>query len=306
MKTSKRLLAVLLAILTLALLAAPASVASAKSALPKIEGLNIFTSKAKQITMTWNAISGVSGYEIWRSTTGKTGSYELITDVQKPVYTDTGLKHSKTYYYAVRAWGLDANGGFVYGPYKKANMSTRITKAYAAGHLVKAWKAMDKFVSAYDYESGKYIEQIRGDWYGFYFPFTLSGCDTMADAVNYLHKYFTKKAAKAMAKFYLKTINGELYIWLPQDPGFMGPLVINDVSVKKISYRDKQAVCKFNTWIVPAYSDEEDPELEYIPWKVALDYENGTWLFEDDGWYNFMFDYTTVLTPNDGRGPDEI
>ena len=105
-----------------------------------------------------------------------------------------------------------------------------------------------------------------------------------------------KKLAQKIVDFYMKTVKGRLYIWLPQDPGEWESLVINDIPTLKLSYSDKKVGCKFGTWFA---SFEE--EWQYYTVKLPLVYEGGRWVFgENDYWYGFTFTYTTAVTPNDG------
>ena len=302
----KRIFTLLLALLVVSGAALPAfageknSYLAGETSLAAIPSLKISTGgKAKQLVLKWSAVPRADGYEVFRSTSGKSGSYQPIADEGGTTYTDTGLKNSTAYYYAVRAYAWTGERT-VYSPMKKANLSTRITKTFAADRFVKTWKAMDRFTNAF--RSGEdAIQKTRSGWYGYYFPFTLKGCSTKADAVKFLRAYFTKAAAKRIANFYLKEIGGKLYIWLPEDPGSIGTLVINDVTTRKISYADKRAICKFGTWFVPLFGAEETDPLEYVAVRFTLDYESGNWRFDDDGWYNFDFSYTSLITPNDGK-----
>ncbi len=66
--------------------------------------------------VTWNKVSGASGYEIYRATSSK-GTYSLkktVTSGSTLSYTNTGLTTGKKYYYKVRAYRL-VNGKKVYG-----------------------------------------------------------------------------------------------------------------------------------------------------------------------------------------------
>ncbi len=56
------------------------------------------------VTVKWNSISGVSSYQVYRSTS-KTGTYKKIKTVDSGTtsWNNTGLKVGKTYYYKVRA-----------------------------------------------------------------------------------------------------------------------------------------------------------------------------------------------------------
>ena len=48
-------------------------------------------------------IHDLAGFRIYRSLTGKPGSFELAADVPTPVYRDTKFEFGQTYYYQVRA-----------------------------------------------------------------------------------------------------------------------------------------------------------------------------------------------------------
>lgn len=57
-----------------------------------------------QIELSWSAVAGAAGYNVYRSESAETG-FELLTEVQEPVYIDTGtvvpLKSGFTFYYKV-------------------------------------------------------------------------------------------------------------------------------------------------------------------------------------------------------------
>lgn len=56
-----------------------------------------------KIKLTWKAMKGACKYEIWRSTTGKSGSFEKIYTTKSNTFTNTGAKAGTKYYYKVRA-----------------------------------------------------------------------------------------------------------------------------------------------------------------------------------------------------------
>ena len=55
------------------------------------------------ITLTWNAVTDASGYEIFRSV-GVNGGLTLYKTVTDATYVDTGLLSGTTYYYRIRAY----------------------------------------------------------------------------------------------------------------------------------------------------------------------------------------------------------
>ncbi len=65
--------------------------------------------------LTWKAVSGISGYTIYRSTSAN-GTYTAVSSVTGTTYNNTGLTSGKTYYYKVRAYKLVGTTK-VYGNY---------------------------------------------------------------------------------------------------------------------------------------------------------------------------------------------
>jgi fibronectin type 3 domain-containing protein len=56
-----------------------------------------------QVSLTWSAVSGATGYTVKRATVSG-GSYAVVaSDLASPSYTDTGLTNGTTYYYVVNA-----------------------------------------------------------------------------------------------------------------------------------------------------------------------------------------------------------
>jgi hypothetical protein len=72
------------------LLAVPASVKAAST------GYN-------SVKISWNLISGASGYEVYRAAS-TTGSYTKVSTTTATSYNNTGLTTNSTYYYKVRAY----------------------------------------------------------------------------------------------------------------------------------------------------------------------------------------------------------
>lgn len=96
---------VLTLVISLSLLAFPFSVYANKdtSQPAKVTNLKITTANKKgQLKLTWKFQNTVDGYQIYRSTTGKSGTYKRIVTVRnKNTYVDKELKNATTYYYKV-------------------------------------------------------------------------------------------------------------------------------------------------------------------------------------------------------------
>ncbi len=70
------------------------------------------------VKVSWNAVAGASGYQVWRSKT-PSGGYTLAATVAGTSSTSTGLATGTTYYFKIRAYRT-VNGAKVYGAYTAA------------------------------------------------------------------------------------------------------------------------------------------------------------------------------------------
>lgn len=93
--------------------------------LPKVQKLKQSTTySSTKITMTWNKVSGATGYAIYRSNT-KNGSYKYLKSVTANTLTLQGLKAGNKFYYKICAYKT-VNGKKIYGEYSDAkSMFTR-------------------------------------------------------------------------------------------------------------------------------------------------------------------------------------
>lgn len=75
------------------------------------------SSSDNSITVSWEEIDGVSGYEISHATSNN-GTFTVIANSTKTVYKDTGLTSITTYYFKVRSYKI-VNGYKVFSDYSK-------------------------------------------------------------------------------------------------------------------------------------------------------------------------------------------
>ncbi|MEK4011018.1 transglycosylase SLT domain-containing protein [Peribacillus sp. FSL M8-0224] len=61
------------------------------------------SSSYNSVRTSWTAVSGASGYEVYRATSS-TGTYSLAGSTTSTSYTNTGLTTNKPYYYKIRAY----------------------------------------------------------------------------------------------------------------------------------------------------------------------------------------------------------
>jgi uncharacterized protein (DUF1800 family)/fibronectin type 3 domain-containing protein len=62
-----------------------------------------------QVSLLWNAVSGATGYRLFRSTAQGTPGVAVVTNMPATAFVNTGLTNGTTYFYSVAA--LNANGG---------------------------------------------------------------------------------------------------------------------------------------------------------------------------------------------------
>ena len=94
------------------------SIVSTKPTLstPSIKSLS---SGRTSVKLTWNKVSGASGYAVYRSTS-KNGNYTRVGFTTKTTMTNTKLKSKKTYYYKIRAYRT-IDGTKHYSSYSSVN-----------------------------------------------------------------------------------------------------------------------------------------------------------------------------------------
>ncbi len=89
-----------------------------KLAMGKIKNVKASSKSYSSVKITWDKVSGASGYRVYRATS-KDGKYSLIKTVTSGdtlSYTNTGLATGKNYYYKVRPY-RSVDVGKVYGSY---------------------------------------------------------------------------------------------------------------------------------------------------------------------------------------------
>lgn len=90
------------------------------------------------ITLTWNAVTNATSYNLYRATAG-TGTFSLLTTVSTPGYTDNTVVKGTTYWYAVTAVnivGESAQQGEASGVVPLPSGSTVSTSASGGSEVV--------------------------------------------------------------------------------------------------------------------------------------------------------------------------
>lgn len=278
MKTKRRILAILLIMLVAFGSIGISGVALSAKPEP-VNQLWITTDgKEKTLKLTWDKGSNVKGYQVYRSTTGKADSYQKVATVKDNSYTDAKLASSTTYYYKVRAYAKQ-NGKNIYGSFSKANLSTRITKAFAQKRLQAAYKVADYWLSPELKNCDLSITVPAGKkaHVDCYHPVKGNKFKTKEQLKEYLNKYFAWQFLDEAVEAVYMEKDGKLY---------MGEVGYGDAAshnyqndrVDHIWQKDGYAT-------VLVIEEHEDFGGKFdIPYPHGLYYENGRWVFgEDDG-----------------------
>ena len=140
---------------------------SSKLKAAKVSLKSVASYSYDKIKLTWEPLSGVDGYQIYRATS-KSGTYSKVTSVTgatKSSYINEGRTCGKTYYYKVRAYKR-INGKTVYSKFSSVMSAyakpakVKITDAYAPDTAVTGIQLDFTTVrGATDYEAQ--INQIK-------------------------------------------------------------------------------------------------------------------------------------------------
>ncbi|MGG0176397.1 Ig-like domain-containing protein [Gottfriedia acidiceleris] len=79
------------------------SVFSAKPILGTPTSVKAASSSYNSVKTSWAAVSGASGYEVYRATSS-TGTYSKVVTTTSTSYSNTGLSTNKTYYYKIKSY----------------------------------------------------------------------------------------------------------------------------------------------------------------------------------------------------------
>ena len=275
----KKLLSTLLVlIITLTLFAIPlSSVGASNHMVPsEITGLKITTAnKMKLLNLTWDQQISCDGYQIFRSTTGKSGSYRKIATISKNSYIDKSLEASTAYYYIIRAFAK-CDGKTVFGPFAKGDLSTKITAAFAAKRFNQAYKALSKLTLPLAF-SGDCV--YRKNMYGFEDAFmrvSNNKYSSKADIQEYLEGFFTKALAKTITNHFFAEANGKLYLWTPE-AGMLGETNYNKSTAKITKAADKSVALKVTR--VHEIKDGDFYDVESFLYSTSMVYSKGKWVF---------------------------
>ena len=238
-----------------------------------VTGLKITTSgKSNYLKISWNAVSGASGYQVYRSTTGKSGSYSRIATVGSSTlsYANSGLSSSTPYYYAVRAY-KNTSSGTLYGEFTSVNLSTRLTRDGLKKIIINANKCYWDWAAGYAlYDSLNTRDYVVGAYSTRYYRVNSSTIksikDVKAKMLPYFSESFCNSVLNSEVPMYIER-NGKLYLCWDEEGAPPAKLRFDS-----ISYYDTKCVFKV-TMIGTEQAYFEESETG------TLVYSNGRWLY---------------------------
>ncbi len=122
MKTSKKLLSVVLALLSLTVfMVFSVNAVSAPKAPEKVTA----TSTTSSITLNWSAVKGASGYRIYYKTAKQTSWKKCVSSTTKTTHTFSKPSPGKVYTLAVRSYTRTADKSVVWGKYTTVQAATK-------------------------------------------------------------------------------------------------------------------------------------------------------------------------------------
>lgn len=100
----------------------------------------------RQITLTWNGVTGATGYRVFRGTTSNGQSTTAITTVNGTSFTNTGLTNGTAYFYKVAAISATGQGPLsneaTATPTTSLTAPTNLTAVPRSGSVVLNWGAV--------------------------------------------------------------------------------------------------------------------------------------------------------------------
>ena len=103
-----------------------------RAVISKVSGVNA-VSQSNCVGLTWSAISGASGYEVYRAT-GTNSNYTKVGNASASAFNDYNVANGLTYYYKIRAFRM-VNGHAVYGDFSSVGYSRSAVVSTAVAWL---------------------------------------------------------------------------------------------------------------------------------------------------------------------------
>jgi len=135
------------------------------TATAKVTGLKVRKRTCSSLALSWNAVSGATGYQIYRATS-KTGTYTLVKTVKGTSANVTGLTADTIYYFKIKAYvtidGTDYLGSFSGYSYSRV-LPAAVTGLKATGKKAGVTLTWNKVSSVTGYKIYR-LNQKTGEY----------------------------------------------------------------------------------------------------------------------------------------------
>ena len=294
----KKTLSALLAMLLLCFVVLPLTVSAKVPVVHTPEYLRVMVNRntSKRLLLDWSGSYSVdyeeipSGYEIYRSETGKSGTYKKIATTRKETYNDSGLKNGTVYYYKVRGYLKKGDNTF-YSKFVIGCGCTKLTNHQATKLLQKAYRMAGMWMDlaqpncshkkvlilprTYTYPDGT---TSTSD--GEYYLVTNKIITTKKQLKKYLSKLFDKDQVNRFVDDLYLEKNGKLWMYHFDWGDGASPFAQRDKVIYVSQGWDSIKFVNICNW-------GNDESLSCDPVIHDLEFRNGRWIFTDEYWFRY-------------------
>ena len=240
-----------------------------------------------KMLLYWEEVDNATFYEIYRSTTGSEGNFDLLATTDQTTYHDTGLKPGTQYCYRVRG-GAELDEDVVFGSYSlTAEAFTGITADFVKKKLRKAYKVADAWMSPAltNCDTSTRIRIKHKDYYSKekvtddYCPVTSKTITTKKKLKKFLYKYFERSIVNNFVSMAYYEKSGQLYMIDRFDEN-SAYAKLNDDHLKEsdIVRFIRNRYSYYDVLVSETYRDIEGNYSEYHYLHGFLN-QNGYWVF---------------------------
>ena len=195
--------------------------------------------KKTRLLLSWGTNLHGDGVQIYRSETGKKGTFEKIASVRgKSFYRDTGLKANRIYYYKLRPFSKTSDG-YVYGAFVEATGATAVTQSFLKKQLNAAITAAHQWMdTAMPRCKSKNtikltVETDEGLMTCSFRAIDSGSVRTAAKLKRYLRRFFSKDLAETFVDSFYAEKDGVLYL-MEGDAPDANYYVLSETSLKNV------------------------------------------------------------------------
>lgn len=196
--------------------------------------------KKTKILLSWETPLYADGTQIYRSETGKRGSYEKIASVRgRSYYRDSGLRANQIYYYKLRSFTKTPDG-YVYGAFQSVTAATALTAKFLRQKLNEAQTAAHNYFDTSmprcknaasilrTVETDDGIQTCR------FYEVNRGSIRSVAKLKQYLRRFFSRDLVENFVDAHYCDYNGKLYL-LEGKNDDVSYLVQSQTAVKNLS-----------------------------------------------------------------------